>query len=476
MKANCRAARWALALISLLCLVGTSLSQTADPVPNPVLAYQGRLMEFGSPVTGTRNFVFSIFDPTGKQLWTSGPQTLTVTGGLYGVVLGGSGMPPLPESLLLRANLSLRVTVEGVQLSPDVSVIPALQANSAWNVIGPFLGDISGTQQNVSVDKLKGVAIDLSIAPMTGDVLTFNGGSWIASPPSKGSVGPPGPVGPQGASGPPGSQGATGAAGPPGPLGLQGPTGTTGPAGATGPAGLNWRQIWSSSTPYAINDAVSFNGASYVAIQPSTNLAPDTNPLTWNLLAQQGATGPTGTTGATGAQGATGTTGAQGPTGPQGPTGLTGATGVTGPQGLPGATGATGLQGPIGPTGATGATGTTGATGPAGLTWLQAWSNTAAYVVNDAVSFNGSSYIALQPSTNLAPDTNPAAWSLLAQQGATGGTGAAGPVGLTGASGATGATGPIGPTGPQGLVGPNGATGAIGAQGPAGPTGTTGAI
>src|SRR5439155_20213153 len=82
-------------------------------------------------------------------------------------------------------------------------------------------------------------------------------------------------------------------------------------------------------------------------------------------------------------------------------------TGATGPQGLPGATGATGLQGPtgpIGPTGATGATGTTGATGPAGLNWLQTWSSTAPYVVNDAVYFNGSSYIALQPSTNLAPD------------------------------------------------------------------------
>src|SRR5258708_38704374 len=163
MKMRSYALRGLVVLISLLCLSRTSGAQSADPAPSPQLAYQGRLLEFGTPVTGTRNFVFSIIDATGKQQWTSGPQALTVTGGLYGVVLGGSGMPTLPESLLLRANLSLRVSVEGVQLSPDVAVIPALQASTAWNVIGPFMGDISATQQSISVDKLKGIAIDLTI-------------------------------------------------------------------------------------------------------------------------------------------------------------------------------------------------------------------------------------------------------------------------------------------------------------------------
>src|SRR5689334_19475659 len=168
MAKNC-AFLWALVLISLFCLTGEILAQRADPEPGPELAYRGRLLEFDSPVTGTRNFEFSIIDSTGKQLWTSGPQALTVTGGLYGVVLGGSGMPPFPENLLLHANLSLRVSVDGVPLSPDVSVVPALQAIAAWKIVGSFMGDISGTQQNISVDKLKGVAIDLTIAPANGD-------------------------------------------------------------------------------------------------------------------------------------------------------------------------------------------------------------------------------------------------------------------------------------------------------------------
>jgi hypothetical protein len=52
-------------------------------------------------------------------------------------------------------------------------LIPALQASTAWNVIGPFLGDISGTQQGISVDKLKGTPIDLTAGPSDGQVLTF---------------------------------------------------------------------------------------------------------------------------------------------------------------------------------------------------------------------------------------------------------------------------------------------------------------
>jgi len=81
----------------MLCLVGLVLilaqtekiyAQVADPAPDPVLAYEGRLIESGIPATGVRSFVFSIVDSTGNELWNSGPQTLTVTGGLYGVVLG----------------------------------------------------------------------------------------------------------------------------------------------------------------------------------------------------------------------------------------------------------------------------------------------------------------------------------------------------------------------------------------------------
>jgi hypothetical protein len=338
----------------MLCLAGEAAAQVADPAPSPVLAYEGRLLESNVPATGARTFVFSIVGSSGSELWTSGPQTLTVIGGLYGVVLGATGMPPLPVTLALQTDLHLRVNADGVQLSPDVPLIPALQASTAWSVIGPFLGDISGTQQTISVDKLKGTPLDLTVAPSSGEVLTFNGTSWIASAPTGGGQGPPGPAGPTGATG---SQGAAG------PQGLMGTTGAAGPPGATGPPGLNWQGTWASGTAYAVNDAVAYNGSSYISIQAGANDEPDTSSAFWSLFSQAGTTGATGAAGATGPQGPQGATGATGVAGPQGATGATGTAGPVGPQGLMGANGATGPQGP------------TGATGPAGPSTINYTSN-----------------------------------------------------------------------------------------------------
>jgi len=68
--------------------------------------------------------------------------------------------------------------------------------------------------------------------------------------------------------------------------------GATGATGSTGPAGLNWRGTWSSSTAYAVNDAVAYNGSSYTSIQAGTNQQPDISASFWSLLAQQGTPGP----------------------------------------------------------------------------------------------------------------------------------------------------------------------------------------
>jgi hypothetical protein len=44
--------------------------------------------------------------------------------------------------------------------------------------------------------------------------------------------------------------------------------------GMTSPAGLTWRGAWSSVATYAGRDAVSYNGASYYALQASVNQTP----------------------------------------------------------------------------------------------------------------------------------------------------------------------------------------------------------
>jgi hypothetical protein len=164
--------------------------------------------------------------------------------------------------------------------------------------------------------------------------------------------------------------------------------GPQGPQGLQGLKGLNWRGTWLSRTSYATDDAVAYNGSSYVAVSPMTDLSPDLDPSGWNLLAARGEAGP---------QGLQGEQGPQGPAGPQGEAGPQGLAGPAGPQGPAGATGA---QGPQGPAGATGAQGPQGLKG---LTWLGDWSPTAYYAADDAVAYDGSSYIAVTPTSGIAP-------------------------------------------------------------------------
>jgi len=191
----------------------------------------------------------------------------------------------------------------------------------------------------------------------------------------------------------------------------------------------------------------------------------------------------------------------------QGPTGMaatvavgtvtTGATGTSASVSNSGSSSAAVLNFTI-PTGATGAkgdkgdTGTAGATGPAGpqgqpVSFKNAWNIGTSYSIGDAVSENGSSYIALKANTGVDPATDVAGtgtnWAVLAAIGNTGSaatiavgtvtTGAPGSsatvtnAGSSGAAtfnftipqGATGATGPAGPTGPKGDTGNTGLTG-----------------
>jgi hypothetical protein len=96
---------------------------------------------------------------------------------------------------------------------------------------------------------------------------------------------------------------------------LEGPEGPQGPAGTNANiAGLTWRGTWSANptpTAYAVNDAVQYDGTSYVKIGTGGNasLPPDdlaNLDISWELLALEGAPGPTGADGADGVDGATG--------------------------------------------------------------------------------------------------------------------------------------------------------------------------
>ena len=180
----------------------------------------------------------------------------------------------------------------------------------------------------------------------------------MGPPGEDGQVGPPGPpgspgpagteglVGPEGPEGPAGPTGPEGLQGVPGPQGVQGPEGPEGTSGEQGPQGsagtsFVWRRTWTVDTAYAVYDAVDRNGSSFIAIQASTGVDPETDTANvyWDYLAVEGQLGP---------EGVPGPQGVQGPEGPEGPQGIQGLTGPQGPEGPQGIQGLTGLQGPSG--------------------------------------------------------------------------------------------------------------------------------
>lgn len=233
-----------------------------------------------------------------------------------------------------------------------------------------------------------------------------------------GATGPAGPAGPQG---PQGEPGVDGAQGPQGETGPQGPQGATGPMGPTGPQGLQ--------------GIPGIEG-------PQGDIGPQGPQGPQGDMGPMGPTGPAGADGAVGPQGPQGATGPTGPMGPAGADGAPGADGATGPMGPAGPQGNTGATGPAGPQGLTGLsayqvaqlngfTGTeeewlatlVGPQGDAGLVYKGAWQQYTAYEINDAVTYNGSSWIAL---VNIAgasysePNPGNSDWSLLAAKGSNG--------------------------------------------------------
>ncbi|MDQ2795769.1 MAG: hypothetical protein M3Y06_01150, partial [Actinomycetota bacterium] len=159
-------------------------------------------------------------------------------------------------------------------------------------------------------------------------------------------------------------------------IGAKGNPGNPGNPGLS----LTLAGAWSGATPYAINEVVSFGGALYGAIAPSTNAEPDTNPTKWVLLIPQGAKGDQGNPGN------------PGPTGP-----------------------AFNVRG--------------------------AWNGATAYAVNDVVldGAAGGSYVAVAASTNVQPSTdNGTHWVQWSQRGGPGPQGNPGNPGasITGPQGA----------------------------------------
>jgi hypothetical protein len=198
-----------LAMAVALALAPTRLP--AQAAPGPLIPYQGHLVQDGQPANGPHTFSFVILDSTGKTIYSSGTLTVVVTGGIYSVILGDTsvtGMNALPAGLGAQSGLQLQVSIDGTLMSPTDTLVPILQAQY---VTGPFLGDVTGTQGATVISSIQGLPLTLTGAT-TGNVLTFNGTSWVPA------AGTPGPAGAQGPAGATGATGAAGLPGTPGPV------------------------------------------------------------------------------------------------------------------------------------------------------------------------------------------------------------------------------------------------------------------
>ncbi|HUG13955.1 MAG TPA: hypothetical protein VMM78_02960 [Thermomicrobiales bacterium] len=235
--------------------------------------------------------------------------------------------------------------------------------------------------------------------------------------------GPPGPQGLPGINGEDGLDGEDGQPGQPGTDGAPGQPGLDGAPGAPGPKGLSWRGAWSPDETYAIDDAAQHGGRAWISLVNDNDDEPgvDEGALSWSLLAEKGADG---------ADGADGTDGQPGQNG------------VDGQPGQDGSPGQPGLDGSPGQPGLDGAPGNDGDPGPPGLIWRGPWDESAIYVERDAVSHEGSAFIAVANDLT-GPDDLPGVsdgWQLLAARGS------------DGAHGSNGAPGDDGEPGTPGLI------------------------
>ena len=252
-----------------------------------------------------------------------------------------------------------------------------------------------------------------------------------------------GPEGPQGLKGETGATGAKGDTGPQGPTGAQGAAGPVGPKGDTGAKGDKGDQGIRGLGVYRTSKSLTTASTTVpylsLATQPIGGLQigdiiVDTNALAFAVLTATSSGNVAigyranwkGVKGDKGDKGDTGATGPQGPEGPQGPQGERGA------QGLQGIQGEMGPQGPTGPTAV------------ANINAKGTYSNSATYVRNDLVNYNGNAYVCIVASSTGVLPTNTINWQLFVSHGAKGDKGDTGATGPQGPKGDTGATGPAG--------------------------------
>jgi hypothetical protein len=82
------------------------------------ISYQGKLMENGVPVNGTKTFTFAFVDTD----WHEIHENVRVVNGIYSVVLGSITEIP-PQIFENNTQTKMNITVDDIELAPDVDIL-----------------------------------------------------------------------------------------------------------------------------------------------------------------------------------------------------------------------------------------------------------------------------------------------------------------------------------------------------------------
>ncbi|MFT3746206.1 MAG: tail fiber domain-containing protein [Pyrinomonadaceae bacterium] len=154
------------------------------------ITYQGNLTATGNPASGNHDFEFALFDAAsgGAQLGsTIAVNGVAVTNGIFSVKLDfGNQFPGANRFLEIRVRTAGGGAFTTLLPRQPVNSAPysiksinatnadnATTATSAANLLNPFAGDVTGSQSNTTVARLRGRTV-AATQPNNGQVLKFN--------------------------------------------------------------------------------------------------------------------------------------------------------------------------------------------------------------------------------------------------------------------------------------------------------------
>jgi len=133
-----------------------SCSIMAQEIPQKI-SYQGKLLENGEPVNGTRNMTFKIGS------WSEPHDDVSINKGLYSVELGSNN--PIPVTTFNNSSqATLQITIEGSSLSPQTDILAVPYAFKS--------------EKSVDAEKIAGKTVSTN-TPSPNQILKWNGSQWV---------------------------------------------------------------------------------------------------------------------------------------------------------------------------------------------------------------------------------------------------------------------------------------------------------